>query len=67
MKDLERRLRLLEGGNRLGACIECECERLNTHVSGAPWQTSTCHHEPRFALLDALRGLNSLEQKHVNS
>ncbi len=65
MKDLELRLRLLEGRNQLGACLECECQRLNAQARGESGPVNPCSHKPGLTLLDALRGLVSTEQEHA--
>lgn len=65
MREIERRLSVLEGGDWDGPCLECECERLNRAVSGDPDPVQVCTHRPRTTLFDALSGLNAMEAQHA--
>jgi hypothetical protein len=60
MGSLERRLRVLEAWSRPGACLECECARLNEGPAAATGpKQQPCSHPRGGTLVDALRGLNN--------
>jgi hypothetical protein len=64
MQSLERRLELLEAGSRPGACLECECARLNAVANRAD-APAACSHRPGLTLMDALVGLSTMEARHA--
>jgi hypothetical protein len=65
MQNLDKRLRLLETWMQPTGCLECECERLNAAVSIDADRAQACTHRRGLSLLDALRGLNSMEVRHA--
>lgn len=65
MRDLDRRLRLLEASGQ-GACLECECARLN-HAAGEGEEVKACNHRSALTLLDVLELLNKKEMTHANA
>lgn len=65
MRELERRLRLLEAWTNPGGCLECECERLNRAAAKAPATEQACTHQGRLTLLDALTGLHAMESHYA--
>jgi hypothetical protein len=67
MQSLDKRLRLLETRMQPAGCLECECERLNASVGIDADRAQACTHPHAPSLLDALRGLYSMEIQHAKS
>lgn len=65
MRDLDRRLRLLESWAKPGGCLECEFAKLNARHRGDDPPEGRCSHPRSLTLMDVLASIESSPRSKI--